>query len=95
MEQIKHEAPNIPFPNEEEKKEGETTGKYLVDSYRQLVEDNQNLRNAIAFFIMKLRCRDEKLTMVQIKSDDECTSHLINALFNQINDIIQETENKK
>lgn len=64
-------------------------GKYLVDSYRELVEDELNMKTAMAFFITKLRERNNN-ELFLLQSNSKEVSGLIRCLNDEIEMILDE-----
>lgn len=89
MEQIRHEnqfaMPQSPIKDGEH----QTENKYLVDSYRELVEDELNMKIAMCFFITKLRERNNN-ELFLLKSNSKEVSSLIRSLDSEIEMILDE-----
>lgn len=83
-EQFEHLHPQI-----KQEKEHPTENKYLVDSYRKLVEDGLNMKTAMGFFITKLRERNNN-ELFLLKSDSKEVSGLIRCLNDEIEMILDE-----
>ena len=89
-EPIRHENPFTtisPSPIKEE--EQPTENKYLVDSYRELVEDELNMKTAMGFFITKLRERNNN-ELFLLSSNSKEVSSLIRCLDSEIRMILDE-----
>ena len=88
-EQIRHENPFSMSPSPIKKEEQPTENKYLVDSYRGLIEDELNMKTAMGFFIMKLRERNNN-ELFLLKSNSKEVSGLIRCLNDEIDMILDE-----
>lgn len=89
-EPIRHEnlfTTMSPSPIKEE--EQPTENKYLVDSYRELVEDELSMKTAIGFFIAKLRERNNN-ELFLLKSNSKEVSGLLRCLNDEIEMILDE-----
>lgn len=90
-EQIRHEDPfsMSPSPSPIKKEEQPTENKYLVDSYRELIEDELNMKTAMGFFITKLRERNNN-ELFLLQSNSKEVSSLIRCLDSEIRMILDE-----
>lgn len=89
-EPIRHEnlfTTMSPSPIKEE--EQPTGNKYLVDSYRELVEDELSMKTAMGFFITKLRERNNN-ELFLLQSNSKEVSSLIRCLDAEIRMILDE-----
>lgn len=89
MEQIRHENTFSMSPSPIKEKEHPTENKYLVDSYRELIEDELSMKTAMGFFITKLRERNNN-ELFLLKSNSEEVSSLIRCLDAEIWMILDE-----
>ena len=88
-EQIRHENPFSMSPSPIKEEELPTENKYLVDSYRELVEDELSMKTAIGFFINKLRERNNN-ELFLLQSNSKEVSSLIRCLDAEICMILDE-----
>ena len=88
-EQIRHENPFSMSPSPIKKEEQQTENKYLVDSYRELIEDELSMKTAMGFFITKLRERSNK-ELFLLNPNSKEVSGLIGCLYDEICMIICE-----
>lgn len=88
-EQIRHEKPFSMSPSPIKEEEQPTENKYLVDSYRELVEDELNMKTAMGFFITKLRERNNN-ELFLLQSNSKEVSSLIRCLDSEIRMILDE-----
>lgn len=88
-EQIRHENPFSMSSSPIKKEEQPTENKYLVDSYRELVEDELNTKTAMGFFIAKLRERNNN-ELFLLQSNSKEVSSLIRCLDSEIRMILDE-----
>lgn len=89
MEQIRHENTFSMSPSPIKEKEHPTENKYLVDSYRELVEDELSMKTAMGFFITKLRERNNN-ELFLLQSNSKEVSSLIRCLDSEIRMILDE-----
>lgn len=88
-EQIRHENLFAMSPSPIKEEDLQTENKYLVDSYRELVEDGVNMKTAICFFITKLRERNNN-ELFLLKSNSKEVSGLLRCLNDEIEMILDE-----
>ena len=88
-EPIRHEKTFSMSPSPIKKEEQQTENKYLVDSYRELVEDELNMKTAMGFFITKLRERNNN-ELFLLQSNSKEVSSLIRCLDSEIRMILDE-----
>lgn len=89
MEQIRHENTFSMSPSPIKENEHPTENKYLVDSYRELIEDELSMKTAMGFFITKLRERSNK-ELFLLNPNSKEVSGLIGCLYDEICMIICE-----
>lgn len=88
-EQIRHENTFSMSPSPIKENEHPTENKYLVDSYRELIEDELSMKTAMGFFITKLRERSNK-ELFLLQSNSKEVSSLIRCLSDEIDMIVDD-----
>lgn len=88
-EPIRHENQFSMSPSPIKEEELPTENKYLIDSYRELVEDELSMKTSMGFFITKLRERNNN-ELFLLQSNSKEVSSLIRCLDAEIWMILDE-----